>query len=143
MSAMQILRGLPLVRSWLDRRSAGRVAEVVAQDETSPAVIPEVELAEKPVNLPRTKRARQVASKQQCEILTEEGWLKVDVERAIEERALHRKLQVRCSACHGAVKLHKRSKTGAQAHFEHMDRASECVTRKSRGPKSREFKDHG
>lgn len=53
----------------------------------------------------------------ECEIKIEREWVRLSIDEALK---LDSRTLKRCPACHGRVRAHKKSETGAKAHFEHI-----------------------
>ena len=62
-----------------------------------------------------------------CEMIRGGAWRRVSVETAIAAKSGNPEFAVRCPECHGAIRLHRASKAGARAHFEHPERNETCV----------------
>jgi len=58
----------------------------------------------------------------ECEIKENGTWHVIGIDDALERRGD----TMRCIACHGPVRPHKKYSDGARAHFEHMVQHTGC-----------------
>ena len=58
----------------------------------------------------------------EAETRTPSGWVRIGIDDALRSSVQ----PLRCVACHGPMRAHKKAITGQRAHFEHFNHHSGC-----------------
>lgn len=104
-----------------DQVASAALDTLVGASNLDPSILTALNKAARP------RRGERGPMESYCEIQSGDAeWCRVTVDEALAIRSADKMVRVRCPACHGPVRLHKASRSGARAHPEHKERDKTC-----------------